>query len=364
LENDKKLQAIMKIEEEKGFEIRETPEPAIRHSNEVKLKVDVASICGTDHHMWVYDQWAQKRLPPAIPFIAGHEAGLEVVEIGPDVKNLQVGDKVSMECHEACGICYQCRSDRMHICSNTKIFGVDRDGIFADYVVIPELNAVKNDNNLDPAIASLQDPLGNAVHTILPKDNVEDIAGKNILITGAGPIGLMAIPVVKMLGAGQVFVTAGGNNLLRLETVKKLGADMVLNAREEGDKIPKIIKDATDGVGVDVLLEMSGNIYALRHGLEALTYGGRVSLLGFFPGSIEFDINSLMISKGAAVYGIAGRRMFQTWQVMKGLLKSKDLQNKLKNNIITHRVNMSDWEKGMIEIHEKRAIKVVMDPFK
>ncbi|MHA2215047.1 MAG: zinc-binding dehydrogenase [Candidatus Hodarchaeales archaeon] len=353
----------MKTKEEKGFEIREIPEPEIQHGNDVKLKVDVASICGTDYHMWVYDEWAQKRLPPAIPFVVGHEAGLEVVEIGPDVRSLEIGDKVSMECHEACGVCYQCRSDRMHICGNTKIFGVDRDGIFAEYAVLPELNAVKNDPNLDPAIASLQDPLGNAVHTILPKDNVEDIAGRNVLITGAGPIGLMAIPVVKILGAGQVFVTAGGNNMLRLNMAKKLGADLVLNSREEGENIPKIIRDATDGIGVDVLLEMSGNIHALKHGLQALTNGGRVSLLGFFPGPIEFDINSLMISKGASVYGIAGRRMFQTWQVMKGILKSKDLQNKLKNDIITHRVSMDDWESGMLEIDAKKAIKVVMDPF-
>ncbi len=353
----------MKTKPEKGFEIREIPEPEIQHGNEVKLKIDVASICGTDHHMWVYDQWAQKRLPPAIPFVAGHETGATVVEIGADVKNLQIGDRVSMECHEACGTCYQCRSDRMHICSFTKIFGVDKDGIFAEYAVIPELNAVKNDPSLDPAIASLQDPLGNAVHTILPKDNIEDIAGKNVLITGAGPIGLMTIPVVKMLGAGQVIVTAGGNNMLRLNTAKDLGADLVLNAREEGDNIPKIVRDATDGIGVDVLLEMAGNSHALRHGLESLTYGGRVALLGFFPRSIELDINSLMISKGATVYGIAGRRMFQTWQTMSGLLKSKQLQSFLKEKIITHRVNMSDWEKGMMEIHEKRAIKVVMDPF-
>ena len=127
------MKAIMKTKEEKGFEIREIPEPEIQHGNEVKLKVDVASICGTDYHMWVYDKWAQNRLPPAIPFVAGHEAGLEVVDIGPDVKNLKIGDKVSMECHEACGTCYQCRSDRQHICSKTKIFGVDKDGIFSEY---------------------------------------------------------------------------------------------------------------------------------------------------------------------------------------------------------------------------------------
>ncbi|MHA2248533.1 MAG: zinc-binding dehydrogenase [Candidatus Hodarchaeales archaeon] len=355
------MQAIMKTKREKGFEIREVEEPEIVHSTDVKFKTDVASICGTDHHMYVFDEWSQNRLKP--PFIAGHEVGGTIIEVGPDVRNLEVGDKISMECHEACGTCYQCRSDRMHICSNTKIFGVDKDGIFADIAVIPELNAWKNDSDLDPALASLQDPLGNAVHTILPKDNIEDLAGKNILISGCGPIGLMSIAVVKMLGAGQVFATAGGNNMLRFNMAKEMGADMVLNAREDGDKIPKIIREATEGNGVDVLLEMSGNIHALKHGLEALTYGGRVSLLGFFSGPITFDINSLMISKGASVYGIAGRRMFQTWQTMRGLLKTKELQDKLRK-LMTHRVNMADWEKGMIEIHEKRAIKVIMDPFK
>lgn len=355
----------MKTKQEKGFDIREVGEPDVTYGTDVKFKVDQASICGTDHHMWEYDAWAQNRLPPAIPFIAGHEVGGTVMEVGSDVKNIDVGDKISIECHEACGTCYQCRSDRMHICANTKIFGVDKNGIFAEYGVVPELNAWKNDPDLDPALASLQDPLGNAVHTVFPKGLTEDegIAGKNVFITGCGPIGLMSIPVVKNFGAAKVFASGGGRNLLRLEMAKNLGADMVLNAREEGDNIPKIVRDATDGNGVDILLEMSGTVHALRQGLEALTYGGRVSLLGFFPGPIEFDINTLMVSKGASIYGIAGRRMFQTWQVMRGILKSKDFQNQLKK-LITHRVNMADWEKGMIEIDEKRAIKVVMDSFK
>ncbi len=353
----------MKTKPEKGFEIKEISEPEITHGNQVKIKVEVASICGTDHHMWVYDQWAQNRLPRAIPFVAGHEVGGTVIEIGNDVKNIQVGDKVSLECHEACGTCYQCRSDRMHVCRNTKIFGVDKNGIFAEYAVFPELNAWKNDDDLDPVLASIQDPLGNAIHSIHPKNNIADIAGKNVLITGCGPIGLMSIPIVKMLGAGQVFATAGGNNMLRLNMANDMGVDMVLNAREEGENIPKIIRDATNGDGVDVLLEMSGNVHALKQGLDSLTYGGRVSLLGFFSGPITYDMNSLIISKGANVYGIAGRRMFQTWQEMRGLLKSRNLQEKLKK-LITHRINMTDWETGMIEINEKRAIKVVMDPFK
>ena len=358
------MQAIMKTKPEKGFEIREVPEPEIKQGNEVKFKVDMASICGTDHHMWVYDQWAQNRLPPAIPFIAGHEVTGTVVEIGPDVINIEVGDSISVECHECCGTCLQCRSGRMHICKNTKIFGVDKNGIFAEYAVIPELNAWKNDPNLDPSLGSIQDPLGNAVHTALPMNLTENegIGGKNVLVTGCGPIGLMSVAVARSLGAAKIFTSGGGNNMLRLNMAKQMGADFVYNAREVGDKIPEMIRNETDGNGVDVVLEMAGNVHALRQGLEALTYGGRIGLLGFFPGPIEFDINTLMISKGASIYGIAGRRMFETWQVMSGLLAQKSFQEKMKK-LITHRVNMSDWEKGMLEIHEKRAIKVVMDPF-
>ncbi|MHA1166615.1 MAG: L-threonine 3-dehydrogenase [Candidatus Hodarchaeales archaeon] len=357
------MQAIMKTKREVGFEIKEVPEPVIKRPDEVKIKVDAASICGTDVHMYEFDTWAQNRLKP--PFIAGHEVGGTVIEIGSDVKNLKIGDKVSMECHLACGTCYQCRTDRMHICRYTKVFGVDMDGIFANYAVIPELNAWKNSPDLDHRLASLQDPLGNAVHTVLPKDNIEDIAGRTVCVIGCGPIGLMSIAVAKALGAAQVFATAGGNNMLRLNMAKDMGADLVLSAKEEGDKIPQIIRDATDGDGVDVIFEMSGHPSGMQNALDMITMGGRISMLGFF--SRPFDNNpqllNQMVTKAVTIYGIAGRRMFQTWVQMRGLLKRKSFQEKIAK-IITHKITMENFQHGMDELLAKKAIKVVMEPFK
>ncbi|MFW9990803.1 MAG: L-threonine 3-dehydrogenase [Candidatus Odinarchaeota archaeon] len=357
------MQAIMKTKREVGFEIQEVPEPEIKAPYEVKIKVNAASICGTDVHMYEFDQWAQNRLKP--PFIAGHEVGGTVIEIGSDVRNLEVGDRVSMECHLACGTCYQCRTDRMHICRYTKVFGVDMDGIFTNYAVIPELNAWKNDPDLDPRLASLQDPLGNAVQTVLPKDNIEDIAGKTVCVIGCGPIGLMSIAVAKALGAAQVFATAGGSNMLRLNLAKEMGADMVLNARKDGDKIPQIIRDATNGDGVDVALEMSGYPSGMQNAVDMLTMGGRISMLGFFSRPFEQNpqIMNQLVTKAVNVHGIAGRRMFQTWVQMRGLLKQKSFQERIAK-VITHRITMEDFQKGMDELLAKNAIKVVMEPFK
>ncbi len=355
------MQAVLKSKSEPGVEIQEVPEPEIKRPDEVKIKINAASICGTDVHMHEYNDWAKNRLKP--PFIIGHEVGGEVIEIGQDVTSLKIGDNVSMECHIACGVCYQCKSDRMHICSNTKIIGVDIDGIFAEYAVIPELNAWKNDEDLDPRLASLQDPLGNAIHTALPKDGTnEDLAGKNVAVIGCGPIGLMSISVARALGVSQIFATGGGSNLKRLELAKEMGADRVFNVREEGDIIVKEILDATEGNGVDFTFEMSGIPSGLETGMEITTKGGRISLLGIFDKPFPVDLNR-MVFQSFTVYGIAGRRMFQTWQQMRGLLRNKPFQEAL-TKVITHRFNMADVDKGFDEIYSKKAGKVVLDPFK
>jgi threonine 3-dehydrogenase len=355
------MQAVLKANRGKGIEIKEVPEPEIKRPDEVKIKINAASICGTDVHMHEFNEWAQNRLKP--PFIIGHEVGGEVIEVGKDVTSIEVGDNVSMECHIACGVCYQCRSDRMHICANTKIIGVDMDGIFAEYAVIPELNAWKNDADLDPRLASLQDPLGNAIHTVLPKDGTnEDLAGKNIAVIGCGPIGLMSIPVAKALGASQIFATGGGRNIKRLELAKEMGADRVFNVREEGDIIVKEIMDATEGNGVDFAFEMSGIPSGLETAMDILTKGGRISLLGIFDKPFSVDVNR-MVFQAMTIYGIAGRRMFQTWQQMRGLLRNKPFQEAL-TKVITHRFNMADVDKGFDEIYAKKAAKVVLDPFK
>lgn len=353
------MYAIVKKRRAPGAELVTLDNPKIR-SGEVLVKVKAASICGTDVHIWDWNEWAQKRIKN-IPLIFGHEFCGEVVETGAAVTSIQVGDSVSAETHIADGTCYQCRTDRMHVCRNMQILGVDRDGVFAEYVVLPERNAWKNDPALDPAIASIQEPLGNAVQTALPKDHVEDVAGKNVAVLGCGPIGLMAVAVVKELGAAKVFATAGGLNTVRMELAKKMGADLVLSAQDGGTRVTQTIRDETDGNGVDVALEMSGSPTALNQAFEILTPGGRVSLLGLFDRSVLFDFNNAIIFKAATVYGISGRRMFQTWHQVKGLLSHPGFRNKIAS-VITHRLPMKRVEEGIGLINSKKAAKVVLEP--
>ena len=353
------MNAIVKSKRQPGIEIAKVNTPKIKE-DEVLIEVENASICGTDVHIWDWNQWAQKRIKK-IPIILGHEVAGKVIEIGKNVSHIQVGDNVSPEAHIFDGTCYQCKTGRMHICQNVEGLGVDRDGVFSQQFVVPERNVWKNDPHLDPTIASVQDPLGNAVHAILPKDNVEDIVGKNVAVLGCGPIGLMAIAVLTQLGAAKVFATAGGANRLRMELAKKMGADMALSAEEEGENLVKRIKDATDGNGVDVALEMSGDPNAVRQAFEMLTPGGRVSLLGTLEKTLELELDQAVIFKCATVYGITGRRIFETWYQMKGLLAKPSFREKI-SAIITHRLPMRDIAKGMELIKSKQAAKVALEP--
>jgi len=353
------MYAIVKKMRGPGAEISTVDVPKVR-KDEVLVKVKAASICGTDVHIWNWNEWAQSRINK-IPLILGHELAGEVLEVGSNVTGIQEGDVVSAETHIVDGTCYQCKTDRMHVCQNMEVLGVDRDGVFAEYVILPERNAWKNDPNLDPAIASIQEPLGNAVQAVLPRDHIEDVAGKNVAVLGCGPIGLMAIAVLKALGAAKVFATAGGLNKVRMELAKRMGADMILSASEERENIVKVIRDATDGNGVDVSLEMSGSPMAVRQAFEMLTPGGRVSLLGILEKPMELDLNKAVVFKAATVYGITGRRMFQTWYQVKGLLSNPDFRNKIAS-IITHKIPMKDLAKGMDLINSKQAAKVVLEP--
>jgi len=353
------MNAIVKSKRQPGAEITKVNTPIIR-GGEVLVRVEAASICGTDIHIWDWNEWAQNRIK-RLPMIFGHEVAGEVVEVGKDVTTVQLGDRVSAETHIVDGTCYQCKTDRKHVCKNIEILGVDRDGVFAEYFALPEENAWKNDPHLDPAIASVQEPLGNAVQAVLPKEHMEDIAGKNVAVLGAGPIGLMAIAVLRELGAAKVFATAGGLNRVRMELAKKMGADMVLSAKEEGEKLVKIIVDATDGNGVDVVLEMSGDPNAVRQAFEMLTPGGRVSLLGILEKPMELNLNDALIFKAATVYGITGRRMFETWYQVRGLLAKPSFREKI-SAIITHRMPMRDIVKGIELIKSKQAGKVALEP--
>ena len=352
------MYAIVKRRRGPRAEIGTVDTPKIGKS-EVLVKVKVASICGTDVHIWDWNEWAQNRIKK-IPLIFGHEFAGDVVEVGSDVTSIEVGDMVSAETHIADGTCYQCQTDRMHVCQHVEVLGVDRDGGFAEYVALPERNAWKNDPSLDPAVASIQEPLGNAVQTVLPKDHVEDIVGKNVAVLGCGPIGLMAIAVLRAVGAAKIIAIAGGLNKVRMELAKRMGADMVLSARE-GENLIKIVLNETGGNGVDVALEMSGSPVAVRQAFEMLTPGGRVSLLGILEKPMELDLNNAVVFKAAMVYGIYGRRMFQTWYQMKGLLSNPGFRSKIES-IITHRIPMRDVARGMDLINSKQAGKVVLEP--
>ncbi len=354
-----KMSAVVKSKRQPGAQITKVNPPRIKES-EVLVEVEAASICGTDIHIWDWNEWAQHRMK-RIPIIFGHEVAGKVVEIGKNVAGIQVGDRVSAETHIVDNTCYQCRTGRKHVCKNMEVLGVDRDGVFAEQFALPEENAWKNDPHIDSGIASIQEPLGNAVQAVLPKEHVEDIAGKSVAVLGAGPIGLMAVAVLRELGAAQVFATAGGLNKVRMDLAKRMGADRVLSAREEGDRLVRTIVDATDGNGVDVALEMSGDPNALRQAFDMLTPGGRVSLLGLFQNAVELDLNDAMVFKSATVYGITGRRIFETWYQVRGLLSKPSFLEKIRA-VITHRIPIRDIDKGVNLIKAKQAGKVVLEP--
>ncbi len=353
------MYAIVKRYPEPKAEITTLEIPKAGES-QVLVKVKATSICGTDIHIWDWNQWAQNRVKK-LPIIFGHEVAGEVVQVGQNVTNLREGDMISAETHIADGTCYQCRTDRMHICQNLRILGVDTDGVFAEYFSLPEENAWKNDPRLEPVIASVQEPLGNAVQAVLPKDHIADIAEKNVAVMGCGPIGLMSIAVLKELGAAKILATAGGSNEVRMELAKEMGADTVLSARDDDKSIVKTMRDATDGNGVDVVLEMSGASAAIKQALEVLTPGGRISLLGIFERPVELDLNDALIFKGATVFGITGRRMFQTWYQVKDLLANSRFREKI-SRIITHRLPMRDIAKGVDLIKSKQTGKVSLEP--
>ena len=351
------MQAYVKTQRAPGGELRSVPEP-VPSDDEVKVRVRAASICGTDVHIWEWNEWAQGRVK-RLPMVLGHELSGEVVQVGARVKGLQVGDHVSAETHLVDGTCYQCRTGRMHICENVQVFGVDRDGIFAEFAVLPELNAWRNDPKLDPALASIQEPLGNAVHCFLPEDGVEDLAGRDVLITGAGPIGLLAIPVAKTLGAGKVIVTEV--NPVRLALARRMGADLVIDPKQEGANTAARIRQEVGGHGVDVVVEMSGHPSSLRLAFEALRPGGRVSLLGLFSQEVPLDFDNAVIFRAARIHGIFGRRMFDTWYTVKGLLANPTIRDRMAQNI-THRVPIAELPRAMELLRTNQAAKVSLTP--
>lgn len=340
------MKAVVKSKAAPGGELIQVPIPEIG-PRDVLVKVVATSICGTDYHIYEWNQWAQQTIK--IPQIMGHELAGYVVKVGEQVTSLQVGDYISAETHIPCGHCYQCKTDRMHICHTMKIFGVHQDGVFAEYAKVPEVVAWKNDPGIPHELAPIQEPLGNAIDTIL----TEEIVGKTVFMPGVGPLGQLGILVAKASGVGKLIVS--DISPYRLERARELGADVVIDASKED--VVKTVLEETRGNGVDVVAEMSGNAGALQQSLKVLTLGGRISLLGLFNKPVELDLTNDVIFRGITMYGITGRKMFKTWYKSAGLIQSR--ANEFRK-IVTHVLPLEQWEEGMKLMESGNCGKVVL----
>jgi threonine 3-dehydrogenase len=340
------MRALVKEAAQPGAAIREVPVPQ-PGPGEVLIRVEAASVCGTDLHIERWDPWAQQNFAK-VPMTFGHEMAGTVVARGPGATRIQVGDTVAAETHIVDWTCYQCRTGRAFVCQHMRILGVHTPGSFAQYVVLPEVNAWVYEG-LSFEVAALQEPLGNAVFSAF----VEEVAGQTAVVTGCGPIGLMSIAVLKKAGARAVFAT--DINPERLAMATRMGADLALDAR---DDVAARVRAETDGNGVDILLEMSGSSAALHQGLAAVTNGGRVSLLGTHAEPATLDLSKEIIFKGLRVYGITGRQLWATWYRTTALLEEGlDL-----SPIITHRMPLSDYAQAFDLVASGHAGKIVLLP--
>ncbi|MEO0139905.1 MAG: L-threonine 3-dehydrogenase [candidate division WOR-3 bacterium] len=342
------MKALAKTKGGPGLQIIETdiPRPG---PGEVLIKVKYASICGSDVHIYKWDEFAQSEIDH-LPRIIGHESAGEVVELGEGVEGLKIGDYVGIETHIACGHCYQCRIGKKHVCKNLKILGFHRDGAFAEYVVIPAENAWKVPDGIPRHWVPIMEPMGNAVDTVL----AGDIAGADVLVVGTGPIGAMAVAIAKAYGAAKVI--ASDINDFRLNIAKKMGADYTINP--EIDSLKTAVMDITNGKGVDVVLEMSGNPQALESALSVITNGGWVGLLGIYgKNTIDVPLNSV-IMKNITLYGITGRRMFSTWVKTTSLLDTKRVD---LSPIITHISSLEEYKHAFDTIIQGAAMKVIFE---
>lgn len=342
-----KMKALVKEKPGPGAALRQIEIPRIG-SHDVLVKVIATSICGTDLHIYNWDPWAASRMNP--PVIMGHEMAGEIVELGPAVEGFSKGDYVSLECHQTCGRCYQCRTGQAHICRDYAITGVDFDGCFAEYVRVPEANLWLNNRGLPPEIASLQDPLGNAVLAVLSAP----VTGKTVLITGCGAIGLFAVGVARVSGAARVY--AADINDYRLKIAAQMGAGTVINPRRE-KLVEKVLADTT-GCGVDLFVEMSGNESCLHDGLQALKNGGHAALLGIPAEKVTLDLANEVVFKGITLAGITGRKIFDTWYTTAALLNGVlDI-----HPVITHRMKLEEYEEAFEIMKAGQCGKIILYP--
>ncbi len=339
------MKALVKARAEQGLWLQDAPRPEIG-PNDVLVKVRKTAVCGTDVHIYGWDEWAQSTIP--VPMTVGHEFVGTIEQMGSEVRGFSVGDRVSGEGHINCGFCRKCRAGQRHLCRSTQGVGVNRPGCFAEYLSIPATNAFKLPDDISDDIASMLDPLGNATHTALSFD----LVGEDVLITGAGPIGAMAAAIARFAGARHVVVT--DINDYRLKLAADLGATRTVNVARES--IADTMNDLGMQEGFDVGLEMSGVGSALRSQFEHAVHGGKIAMLGIPPSDISVDWNQV-IFKGIVIKGIYGREMFETWYKMISMLQSGlDV-----SGIITHRLAYTDYEQGFELMRSGESGKVILD---
>src|SRR5690606_10546359 len=339
------MKALVKANPEPGIWMQDIPEPEVGH-NDVLIKIKRTAICGTDMHIYNWDEWAQKTIP--VPMAVGHEYVGVVAAIGQEVRGLKIGQRVSGEGHLVCGHCRNCRAGRRHLCRNTLGVGVNRPGAFAEYLAIPAFNAFKIPDDVSDELAAIFDPFGNATHTAL----AFNLVGEDVLITGAGPIGAMAGAIARHVGARNVVIT--DVNDYRLELAKTMGATRTVNVSREA--LPDVMKEVGMTEGFDVGLEMSGVPSAFTSMLEQMNHGGKIAMLGILPLGFGIDWNQV-IFKGLEIKGIYGREMFETWYKMVAMLQSGlDL-----SPIITHRYSVDDYQAGFATMLSGQSGKVILD---
>jgi threonine 3-dehydrogenase len=339
------VKSLVKAKPEVGIWMQEVEQPDFG-PNDVLIKVKKTAICGTDIHIYNWDEWAQKTIP--IPMSIGHEFSGVVVAVGQEVRGFEVGDRVSGEGHITCGICRNCRAGKRHLCRNTLGVGVNRRGAFAEYLALPAINVLKLPHDVTDEQAAILDPLGNAAHTALSFD----LVGEDVLITGAGPIGIMACAIAKKVGARHVVIT--DVNEYRLAIARQMGATLAVDVSKTN--LSQVKAELGMKEGFDVGLEMAGHPQALNDLVRAMNHGGRVALLGIPPNETAIDWNEV-IFKGLVLKGIYGREMFETWYKMIALLQSGlDLKP-----VITHRFQVDEYQQAFETMRSGQSGKVILD---
>jgi len=340
------MHAIVKDRPGPGLTVTTVPKPS-PGPGEVLIAVRHAGVCGTDLHIADWDPWAQGRIRP--PIVVGHEFAGEIVQMGEGVTELSVGQLVTAEGHLVCNHCLQCRTGNGHICRNTRIIGVDRDGAFAEFVVMPATNVLSLDG-IPTEVGAIMDPMGNAFHTVL----TAEIPGSTVFIVGCGPIGCFAVGIARAAGAAKVI--ASDVNPKRLALAQQMGAQLTINART--DDVVRTVQEATGGEGVDVVCEMSGVPSALHQAFATVRMGGRVQLLGIPRGEVPVDFATEIIFKGVTIYGVIGRKMYETWHDMRRFLTSGMLDPR---PVITHRYPLARVDDALAAIRSGDAGKVILE---